>query len=277
MVISGEDSSGTAGSVTIGLHDHYGSTRSAIGSNGGESDNHANITVISGSIDVVYHPGYTDDRYPFCSGAVIGAGLGGSIGNITVYGGEISAIIDYPERGTYTQYKSEYLVGASGNHGTCENVSFKGGTIHLENRTGGIAVDPSYNLPGTFSSYSINGDSIANAIYDQNLPDLSVEDGIESDEEGEPWDRPLAIHHGTKSNQMDRFYIEGMRTNALGIKNLDVTTQSKATSAIETIERALKYSLNVATDVGSYMARLEHTESNLEIKLLKLEYVQEAI
>ena len=50
------------------------------------------------------------------------------------------------------------------------------------------------------------------------------------------------------------------------LDKLDVTTRDKAESAIATIESALEYALDVATDVGSYMERLEHTESNLEIK-----------
>ena len=57
-----------------------------------------------------------------------------------------------------------------------------------------------------------------------------------------------------------------MRAKSLGLERLDVKTRDKAEHAIEIIESALEYALDVATDVGSYMARLEKIESNLEIK-----------
>ena len=65
---------------------------------------------------------------------------------------------------------------------------------------------------------------------------------------------------------MDLFYIDSMRPKSLGIEKLDVTTRDKSTAAIDKIDKALEYALDAATDVGSYMARLEKIESTLEIK-----------
>ena len=106
-------------------------------------------------------------------------------------------------------------------------------------------------MPGTFSDDE--------KIYDQDLPNV-FGNLIASDSNN------LAIHHGTKSNQMDLFYIDSMRPKSLGIEKLDVTTRDKSTAAIDKIDKALEYALDAATDVGSYMARLEKIESTLEIK-----------
>lgn len=105
--------------------------------------------------------------------------------------------------------------------------------------------------------------------------------------------KPLIIHTGTKSNQHIRCYIEDMRPKALGILDLDVTTQKKAEFALGTmvkenwhhptkkyeeatpdelnnpdnylgsIDKAISYTLDQATMLGAYISRLDTTEANL--------------
>ena len=274
MTILGEETTGTAGTLKIDLAECI--MGACIGSNGSSTSdlgNHSNINILSGTFDLT-HRGH--------SGAAIGSGCGASIGDITIYdgkidmnvyncdvtigadggtssihpsvgrivvnGGDINAIMS---SNTLTNATiSDYAFG-HGDYAIVDTIEFNGGKIHVENQGNGTAIKPGYNLPGTFS----NNDK----IYDQDLPNVG---GSSTSAE----ENPLAIHHGTKSNQMDLFSIESMRPKAMKLDKLDVTTRDKAESAIATIESALEYALDVATDVGSYMERLEHTESNLEIK-----------
>ena len=74
---------------------------------------------------------------------------------------------------------------------------------------------------------------------------------------------PLKIHHGTKANQATNFYINDMHTKSLGIDNAKVITRQKATEAIEIIDSAIDYALNEATQIGSYLQRLEYTGVNV--------------
>ena len=255
LTVSGEENSGTNGSLKITMHEFtYGAM---IGSNNGETDNQSNITILSGTFDLASPQ----------IGASIGASRSGSIGDITIYDGSFnlgsgqgsSAIgNNHGSSSSITVYGGDITAnrwaswGGDANvvGGNVSSIQFPGGKIHLQNANGGTAVDPSYNLPGTFSE--------GNRIYDQDLSNIPIGGGIDFN--------PLAIHHGTKSNQMDLFYINSMRPKSLGLESLDVTTRGKAESAIATIESALEYALDVATDVGSYMERLEHTESNIQIK-----------
>ncbi|MBR2215444.1 MAG: hypothetical protein IJ849_06755 [Selenomonadaceae bacterium] len=103
---------------------------------------------------------------------------------------------------------------------------------------------------------------------------------------------PLVIHHGTKSGQALYCYIGDMQSDALkgeiptaedgydlaqnpqlkailneagsmSLADAIVTTQHDATVAIRVIDGALDYAIGEATTVGSYISRLEYTESNL--------------
>lgn len=75
--------------------------------------------------------------------------------------------------------------------------------------------------------------------------------------------RPLVIHHGTKANQALNVYINDMHTDAMGLTGTQVTTQKKASDALEIIDNALEYTLNEATNIGAYISRLEFTEDNI--------------
>ncbi|MBR1395931.1 MAG: VWA domain-containing protein, partial [Selenomonadaceae bacterium] len=74
---------------------------------------------------------------------------------------------------------------------------------------------------------------------------------------------PLWIQHGTHANQRINVYLNSMTTSALGIDMAEVTTRSKANSAIAIIDEAITYALDEATNVGAYLQRLEYTESNI--------------
>ena len=75
----------------------------------------------------------------------------------------------------------------------------------------------------------------------------------------------LTIHHGAHANQSTNFYINDMHSNTLGINLAEVTTRSKAIDAIFIIDYAIEYAIDQATNIGSYLQRLEYTESNVNI------------
>ena len=110
---------------------------------------------------------------------------------------------------------------------------------------------------------------------------------------------PLIIHHGPHANQHTKFYINDMHTKSLragklsredlnAISSLDgdrdkqealinvyvaalitpldqasVQTQRDANITIRVIDGALEYALNEATNIGSYMQRLDYTDANV--------------
>ena len=257
LTICGEENTGNNGSLTITRNE--GTRGAMIGSNDNEYSNSSNITILSGTFNL------TGSQ----TAAAIGAGGSSSIGDITIYDGTFNlgsgqgssalgnnqgtpnAVKVYGGNITATRLSSNNNGDVAVVGGNTSSIQFMGGKIHIENSSRGIAVDSSYNLPGTFSDYS--------RVYDQNLANSSFDDSIYIV-------KPFAIHTGTKSSQMNLLSIESMRPDALGIDALDITTQEKALSAIGRVNAAVEYALDVAADVGASMERLEFTESNIQIK-----------
>lgn len=261
LTICGEENTGDNGSLTITRNRD---TRGAmIGSNDGEYNNSSNITILSGTFNL---NGYQ-------TAAAIGAGGSASIGDITIYDGTFNLGSGRESSALGNNQGTPNVITVHGGNitatrraiddgrdvavvgGNTSSIQFLGGRIHIENvrysNFYGLSVNSSYSLPGTFSDYS--------RVYDQNLPNSKIDDSI-------TFIKPFAIHTGTKSSQMNLLSIESMRPDALGIDALDVTTQEKALSAIGRINAAIEYALDVATDVGACMARLEFTNSTLEIR-----------
>jgi flagellin len=73
----------------------------------------------------------------------------------------------------------------------------------------------------------------------------------------------LALQIGANESQTMNISISDMRAAALGINNLDVTSQTSAGSAITTIDNAIKQVSAERSKLGSYQNRLEHTIANL--------------
>ncbi len=73
----------------------------------------------------------------------------------------------------------------------------------------------------------------------------------------------LRIHTGTRANENLAVTIESMKTEDIGISDLEVVTQKKATAALDVIDSAIDYVLDQATHIGAYISRLEFTEANL--------------
>lgn len=73
----------------------------------------------------------------------------------------------------------------------------------------------------------------------------------------------LNMHIGANENQAMYVSISDMRAAALGVNNIDVTTQSGAETAITTIQDAIETVSAERSKLGAYQNRLEHTINNL--------------
>ena len=175
------------------------------------------------------------------SDPAIGAASGSVVDSIIINGGTVNAVS--------TGANSNEVLGTFDINASVNNVIFRGGNIHLETKTEGVAVDRWAQVPE--SGFS-NADKIYDFAQANYVPTVI-----------HVFHNALSIHTGDKSNQMNDFIIDGMRTKDLGIDTINVTTQQNAESAMKLIEGALEYALDVATDVGAYMERLDYASSNI--------------
>ena len=59
--------------------------------------------------------------------------------------------------------------------------------------------------------------------------------------------------------------IGSMKTSALGVDGLSISTPEDAAAAIDTIKSAINHVSSVRGDLGAYQNRLEHTSNNLSV------------
>lgn len=84
-------------------------------------------------------------------------------------------------------------------------------------------------------------------------------------------DHSIQLQVGTKANQTISVGLSDMGAKALGLQgqsssttyNLDVTTQERATAAIDVLDKALQKALSQQTRIGSAESRLDYTSQNL--------------
>lgn len=84
-------------------------------------------------------------------------------------------------------------------------------------------------------------------------------------------DRPIFnFQLGSEANQAIRVSFRDMRAEALGLKGntgnvVSVTTKDNANAAISVFDNALTVALDLQTNIGAVLTRLEYTSSNLNI------------
>ena len=215
----------------------------------------------------------TDGRSP-----AIGGGVNGNVDSIHIYShSQVQAFggIGCPDigigAGGYVQHVHLYdeIQAGIGSYQNQGLIFLIGGHRWTSAHSVTSAIADEVIVPSRYQGNAHgNNVRIVDEVKDMSLsiPTPLFPDGGASSIESSFQGNPLVIHHGTKSNQMDLFYINSMRPKAMDLENLDVKTRDKAEMAIGKIDKALDYALDAATDVGSYMARLEHTASNLEVK-----------
>lgn len=74
----------------------------------------------------------------------------------------------------------------------------------------------------------------------------------------------LSLQVGAQANQNIDIELEQMNSTVLGVKDVDVTTESSAGAAIDSVNSAIETVSTMRSRYGAYQNRLEHTIRNLE-------------
>lgn len=198
------------------------------------------------------------------SGAAIGSGLDGGVGNITI--GQ-NVVID-------VAVSNDYDTGAgigSGANGTVGDITIGAGAVvnatsSSRYGTSGAGIGSGAGSIGSWTygdiTISTSASVTASSIWPR--PVSYVDDSISTDIGPESSSgNPLILHTGTEASQAIKCYINDMHCKSLGINNTSVNTRDEAVSAIDEIDAAIDYALDEATTIGSYISRLEYTKDNI--------------
>ncbi|SFT56870.1 flagellin [Selenomonas sp. GACV-9] len=253
--------------TTLHLTNHMGSIDTGIGS-GYSGSRAGNITVDSSVVEI-----RNSDS------ACIGSGDGGSTcKNITITNTDYTG---YSEHGAG--------IGSGRNGSSAQNIYIKNASKIVHESPEGAAIGS--GLSGSVEHIYISKSSLrlldaskAFQADDHEVPGIGHgEGGTAGDsggtssmpDDGESLYRlgtPLIIHTGTKANQNIRCWIEDLRTEALGIRDMKLTTQASAQrllgdvkdkNSTGPIDAAIEKVLGEATQIGAYMSRLDYTAANL--------------
>ena len=172
--------------------------------------------------------------------------------NGTQYSAELKVVDDSKLADLITQMKGN---GGSTAGGTIAGVTVANGAITVQ-------------ANGTGSAKQINGLSIEvksstgerKEAASNALSSFSV--GTKAADERTNGSANLQI--GANGGQQLNLSIEDMRASALGVKNLQVGTQSQANTAINVIDEATKRVSSERANLGAAQNRLEYTISNLD-------------
>lgn len=75
---------------------------------------------------------------------------------------------------------------------------------------------------------------------------------------------PMRLQVGANEGQVIQIEIPCLKTEYLGVDGLDITTEEKATAAIDTIGNAINQLSTIRAKIGAYCNRIEHTITNLD-------------
>ena len=90
-------------------------------------------------------------------------------------------------------------------------------------------------------------------------------------------DVSLTFHIGANEGQSITLSISDMQASALGVSDVDISTQSGADSAITTIDDAIKTVSEERAQLGANQNRLEHTIANLGVAIENLQAAESRI
>lgn len=76
---------------------------------------------------------------------------------------------------------------------------------------------------------------------------------------------PMRVQVGANEGQVIQIEIPALGTEYLGVDDLDITTEEKATEAIDIIGEAIDYLSGIRSKIGAYCNRIEHTVTNLDV------------
>ena len=76
---------------------------------------------------------------------------------------------------------------------------------------------------------------------------------------------PMRLQVGANEGQVIQIEIPCLKTEYLGVDGLDISTEEKATAAIDTIADAINHLSGIRAKIGAYCNRIEHTVTNLDV------------
>ena len=74
----------------------------------------------------------------------------------------------------------------------------------------------------------------------------------------------MRLQVGANEGQVIQVEIPALQALYLGVKDLDITTEDKATAAIDIVEDAINQLSGIRAKIGAYANRIEHTIANLD-------------
>ena len=142
------------------------------------------------------------------------------------------------------------------------HITSKGdGTVHLTEKAGAIDYSKSnYDLTGTDDE----GDAGITGTPDKNATWKNVVSTGEM-KAGDGKSLTLQIGDTAESFNQLKVNINDCHVNAIGIGDVDISTQEGAASAVDAIKAAINYISDVRGTLGATQNRLDHTINNLSV------------
>lgn len=150
---------------------------------------------------------------------------------------------------------SEFLKELKDNDNSIKEAKIDGGAILIESATKGTA--------GQINGFSIEVKSASGARKEAASNAFSSFEVKDKAADTRP-NGSANLQIGANASQQLNLSIEDMRATALGVKNLQVGTQSQANTAINVIDEATKRVSSERANLGAAQNRLEYTISNLD-------------
>lgn len=75
---------------------------------------------------------------------------------------------------------------------------------------------------------------------------------------------PMRLQVGANEGQVIQIEIPALQAVYLGVDKLDISTEEKATDAIDIVGKAIEHLSSVRSKIGAYANRIEHTITNLD-------------
>ncbi len=144
-----------------------------------------------------------------------------------------------------------------------DNKNFKvgsvltGATIYLTEKEGGVDYSKN-NLAGDDSKYGGEGSNAAGATHWKGL--VTIGDATAKG-------KALSLQIGDTSDAFNKMAVsvKDMHAAAMGIGEIDISTQDGASKAMDAIKNATNYVSDVRGDLGALQNRLDHTIKNLSV------------
>ncbi|MBA2175566.1 hypothetical protein H0266_11740 [Halobacillus locisalis] len=161
---------------------------------------------------------------------------------------------------------SDMLVLNSDSEGSSSKIEIAGVTGNFTGMATDSGTDASIAGSG-YTNFSAQGNTITiedgsskglQLEVSQDLTGLAASNTVSVDSNG-----TLNFQIGANEGQEMNISIKDMRSGALGVSGLDVTSQTGASSAISSIDDAIQSVSGERSKLGAYQNRLDHTINNL--------------